>query len=162
MDVINRAKEWGADLIGNFIQGIKAKAGELWDTVKGIAGGVADFLGFSEPRLGPLSSFHEFAPDMMALFAQGIRDNAHLVTDAIGDSYDLEPVIRLAATGSPRSGFVSGSGTGAQAGTLGRGQTPQVLSIVLELDKQQLGRAVYRLNEEETQRVGLKLAGGYA
>lgn len=36
------------------------------------------------------------------------------------------------------------------------------LTVILELDRMQLGRAVYRLNNEETQRVGLNLAGGIA
>lgn len=36
------------------------------------------------------------------------------------------------------------------------------LTVILELDRMQLGRAVYRLNNEETQRVGVRLAGGYA
>ena len=36
------------------------------------------------------------------------------------------------------------------------------ITIVLELDKVQLGKAVYKLNNEETQRVGVKLSGAYA
>lgn len=36
------------------------------------------------------------------------------------------------------------------------------LTVILELDRMQLGKAVYRLNNEETQRVGVKLSGGYA
>lgn len=41
-------------------------------------------------------------------------------------------------------------------------RTGRDLTVILELDSVQLGRAVYRLNEEETQRVGVKLAGGFA
>ena len=36
------------------------------------------------------------------------------------------------------------------------------INIILELDKQVFGRAVYRMNKEETQRVGVQLAGGIA
>jgi hypothetical protein len=36
------------------------------------------------------------------------------------------------------------------------------LTVILELDRMQLGKAVYRLNNEETQRVGVNLAGGFA
>ena len=46
-----------------------------------VANGIADFLEFSEPDKGPLSNFHTWAPDMMELYAQGIRDNMYLVTD---------------------------------------------------------------------------------
>jgi hypothetical protein len=34
--------------------------------------------------------------------------------------------------------------------------------VILELDRMQLARAVYQLNNQETQRVGMRLAGGYA
>ena len=36
------------------------------------------------------------------------------------------------------------------------------LTVILELDRMQLGKVVYRLNNEETQRVGVNLAGGFA
>ena len=71
------------------IDGIKAKARALLDGVKNIAQGIKDFLGFSEPEKGPLSNFHTYAPDMMQLFAKGIKDNEHLITDQIGKSFDF-------------------------------------------------------------------------
>ena len=33
------------------------------------------------------------------------------------------------------------------------------ITVVMQLDHRELGRAVYSLNNEETQRVGVKLAG---
>lgn len=80
---VDNALQWGKDLIDNFIDGILGKAGELWDAVKGIAGGIVDFLGFSEPDKGPLSKFHTFAPDMMQLYAKGITDSAYIAEDAM-------------------------------------------------------------------------------
>jgi hypothetical protein len=41
-------------------------------------------------------------------------------------------------------------------------ERPQNLTVVLELDRMELARAIYRLNGQETQRVGAKLAGGFA
>ena len=82
MTGVNAANTWGRDLIQNFIQGIKDKLGALRDTVAGVASTVKSFLGFSEPELGPLSDFHTFAPDMMRLYSEGIRDNLHLVENA--------------------------------------------------------------------------------
>ncbi len=87
--IVSDAWAWGSDLIGNFIDGIWAKAGELWESVKEIARGVKDFLGFSEPKEGPLSNFHTYAPDMMKLFAEGIRDNEYLVQDQIEKSFNF-------------------------------------------------------------------------
>ena len=83
------AKTWGKDLIDNFIGGIKEKWENLKQTVSNVAQSVKDFLGFSEPKMGPLSNFHTYAPDMMDLFAQGIRDNEHVVTDQIAKSFDF-------------------------------------------------------------------------
>lgn len=88
-DAVGSAFSWGADLIKNFISGIFSGVGKLWDGIKSIAGGIADFLGFSEPEKGPLSNFHTFAPDMMKLFAQGIKDNENLIYDQIEDSFDI-------------------------------------------------------------------------
>ena len=77
-----KALTWGRDLIDNFVAGIKAKVSSLVSAVKSVAGSVADYIGFSEPDKGPLSDFHTYAPDMMKLYSQGIRDNLWRVTDA--------------------------------------------------------------------------------
>ena len=90
------ALQWGKDLLDNFTQGIKDKIGNLKETLRGAADKVKDFLGFSEPDEGPLSNFHTFAPDMMELFASGIKDNTSLITDAISGSFNLQPQIRNA------------------------------------------------------------------
>ena len=95
MERVEAAKEWGRDLIDNFTQGIKDKLGNLWNTVKSIASGIKNLLGFSEPKEGPLSDFHTYAPDMMALFAKGIKDNAYLITDQIGESFDFGGMINV-------------------------------------------------------------------
>ena len=80
-DLPSKALQWGQDLIDNFVSGITSAASGLWDEVTNIADGIADIIGFSEPKKGPLSNFHTYAPDMMKLYAQGIRDNMYLVTD---------------------------------------------------------------------------------
>lgn len=94
MDIVNSAKEWGNHLIQNFINGITEKISNLKNAVKNVAQSVRDFIGFSVPKLGPLSEADEFAPDFMKLFAQGIKENAHLVTDQIVKSLDLESEIQ--------------------------------------------------------------------
>lgn len=82
-DLPSKALTWGKDLISNFTKGIRDKWDELKGGLSNIAEGVADFLGFSEPEKGPLANFHTFAPDMMRLYAQGIKDNMYLVTDQL-------------------------------------------------------------------------------
>ena len=87
---IENAKTWGSDLIRNFIDGIVGQAQALWNTIKDIGQGIRNLIGFSEPKEGPLSNFHTYAPDMMKLFAQGVRENEHLVTDALNSSFDFD------------------------------------------------------------------------
>ena len=101
---VEAAKQWGADLIQNFISGITSKVSGLWNTIKSIAGGIKNMLGFSEPKEGPLSNFHTYAPDMMELFAKGIRDNEHLITDQIRSSFNLGQAFTGAAAGAVAAG----------------------------------------------------------
>lgn len=97
---VQEAWEWGRDLIDNFTDGIKSALGGLWDTVKGVAKGIKSFLGFSEPEAGPLSDFHTYAPDMMRLFAQGIKDNEYLVKEQIASSFDFGELGAPGGTGA--------------------------------------------------------------
>lgn len=90
---ISDAWSWGSDLITNFANGIIAKAQEVWEAVKGVATSIWELLHFSEPEKGPLANFSTYAPDMMRTFAQGIRANEHLVSDAVASAFDLAPVI---------------------------------------------------------------------
>lgn len=76
------AVTWGKDMMISFGNGIAEAASHVWDNVKGVARGVKKIIGFSEPDEGPLSDFHTYAPDMMKSFADGIRKNTHLVTEA--------------------------------------------------------------------------------
>ena len=85
MQLKDDALSWGRDMIDNFIGGIRDRAAALWDTVTDLAQGLRDFLGFSEPKRGPLSNFHTFAPDMMDLYAQGIKQNTPKVTRQVDD-----------------------------------------------------------------------------
>lgn len=66
--IIEGAKGWGSDLLGNFISGITSMFGKLKDTVSSAAQTVADYLHFSEPKYGPLSDFNESGGDMVKNF----------------------------------------------------------------------------------------------
>lgn len=131
---IEEAKTWGKDLMDNFIGGIKAKIQALKDTVKNVAQTVKDFLGFSEPKEGPLSNFHTYAPDMMDLFAKGIRDNESIVRNQINKSFDFGSV------GSISSNNISG-GTFDQE-SLTEAFTEALSTLKFEWDDRNLGRMV--------------------
>ena len=82
-DIIQSALTWGSDMVSNFTSGIRSAWGTLKSGVSGMAGHVKSFVGFSEPEEGPLSDFHTYAPDMMELFAKGIKDNEYKVIDNV-------------------------------------------------------------------------------
>lgn len=84
---------WGRDLIDNFVEGIKERIQRVIETIREIAQSIRDLIGFSEPKIGPLSNFHTFPEDMMKLFADEIRDHEHLITDQIARSFDVGPQI---------------------------------------------------------------------
>lgn len=84
--VIGSAWDWGMDLIQNFVKGI---TGNIWRVTQGVekvAERIKGILGFSEPEEGPLSNFHTYAPDMMKLFAQGIKENEDLIARQFDDA----------------------------------------------------------------------------
>ena len=126
-NAINSAVSWGADLITNFWNGIKSKLSWLWDGVKGIAQGIANFLGFSEPKEGPLSNFHTFAPDMMELFMKGINDNKDRLTDTVADAFDFGGLI------TEPNGLIAGSSAQGLAG--GESGFGGVIDLYIDGDK---------------------------
>lgn len=82
--IVDSALNWGQDLINNFKQGIEDKWDGLKRGISDVGQGIKDFLGFSVPKEGPLSDFDTYAPDMMALFVQGLNDNMHKLTTMLG------------------------------------------------------------------------------
>lgn len=135
------AKTWGSDLIGNFIGGIKEKWNALKDTVSGIGQGIKDFLGFSEPKKGPLSDFHTYAPDMMELFAKGIEDNKKMLLNTVADAFNFSDII----TDDQPQLSLAGAGSGVTNVTMNiYGAEGQDVNELAEIISQKLGAAVKR------------------
>lgn len=119
-----QALTWGRDMLDNFVQGIKDKIAKLGDALKGAAQKVKNFLGFSEPKEGPLSNFHTYAPDMMELYAEGITQNVGLVTSA---TRKAAQAVKSGFTAAA-SASMSGSPALAAAGASGT----QVIQLVVD------------------------------
>lgn len=134
------ALTWGKDLIDNFVRGIKSKISAVTSAVSGIASKVKSFLGFSEPEEGPLSNFHTYAPDMMKLFAQGIKDNEKVVTDQIAKSFNFETAtvgFESSGVGVSSAGIVNGINSGRSSGAT----IPSRIELVMKSeDGQTFGR----------------------
>lgn len=82
--IIGNARDWGRNLIGNFIDGIKAMIGKVKEAATNVANAVKDRLGFSSPtKEGPGADADKWMPNMMEMFAAGIEDNIAQVSSAI-------------------------------------------------------------------------------
>lgn len=148
--LISGAWQWGADLINNFVDGIKAFISRPIDAIRGLAGKIKALLGFSEPEEGPLSNFHTYAPDMMRLFAEGIERNAGMIASAVSSAFNLKPAITAGASGKEEVFTVPKH----SPSSAGNGN----MTVILELNGTELGRAVTPLVEAEQRRMGVRLA----
>lgn len=138
------AWQWGSDMMLNFIEGIRSWFGQLVNDLKSIGQTVKNFIGFSEPKMGPLSDFHTYAPDMMELFASGIRDNADLIQDAFDDSVNLEtPSINTT------SGYI-----GSQASGGASSENPIVIVVKSILDGREIGETSYKYSLQKARVIG--------
>lgn len=85
-------KTWGKDLIDNFIAGVKEKFNDIKEVFKSLGEIIKNLIGFSEPKEGPLSKFHTFAPDMIDLFTKGIKDNEGKLRRQMEESFNFSDV----------------------------------------------------------------------
>lgn len=97
---------WGNHIVEGIASGMRQKESVVASAASSIAGAIKGFLHFSEPDVGPLSNFHTYAPDMMRLFAQGVRDNESVVTDAIEDAFDFSDKFDYQTIGAADYGVV--------------------------------------------------------
>ena len=141
--LIEDALTWGADLIQGIIDGITSIAGDLWDTVTDIAGGIADLLGFSVPKKGPL---HEWAynnpgADMLKLYEEGIQSELPSLQNSIN-------VVAQTMTGAAGSQAIDYTGSfdrisGQLGGIL---EMDRVINVTAQIGDQSFGSAVARAN----------------
>ena len=94
-ELVDAALNWGKDMINNFITGLKSGVNKIGETMSEIAGGVSNYIHFSEPDVGPLSDFHTYAPDMIDLFTRGIKENKKYLQDTVADAFDFQDLIEM-------------------------------------------------------------------
>ena len=95
MGVISaNAAIWGEDMMISLSNGIITGNNQwLVPTLQAVAQTMTDYLGHSEPKLGPLAHDSEWMPDMMQNFIMGIDEYAPDLTEAIVSAFDLQPLI---------------------------------------------------------------------
>lgn len=74
---------WGTDIDSGLSQGLIDKIPDVKAAAGNVAAVIHDILGFSEPKEGPLSNFHTYAPDMIKLWCSGIRSNLGMVDSSV-------------------------------------------------------------------------------
>jgi len=89
LDAVSAAREWGSDLIGNFVDGLVSGVSAVWDKIVGVAEMIASPFMHSVPKVGPFKEEKKWMPHLMENLADGLKKNAHLVTDQISDSFDM-------------------------------------------------------------------------
>lgn len=150
----------GIDLISGLGKGIVKGVGNVVksavNAAKGVLSAIKNALGIHSPS----RIMAEYGRMIDEGLAQGILDNIDVAKDAMESvsAAVSEPVIGAAEYGGMEDSYetFTVSDTPSQQQETGRD-----LTVILELDKMQLGRAIYRLNNEETQRVGVRLSGAY-
>lgn len=110
---VQKAKEWGKDLVQNFIDGIMSKIKSLANAVSNVASTVRSYLHFSKPDIGPLSDFDKYAPDMIDLFTKGLDINAHKIGESFNKTLDFD----VATVPYAQSNFGTATSTAVNAMT---------------------------------------------
>ena len=140
VDVINSARQVCSDIVNSITSFFQISSpsklmegfGRFLD--QGIAGGIDDEAD------APVRSMIRVSKDISDAFAPTISADAIRPT-----GFAYEPQSEMTALGRvSRTASVN-----------------RPLTVILQLDRQILGKAVYQLNNEEEQRVGVQLAGGY-
>jgi hypothetical protein len=120
----------GANLIGQLINGVKSKIGEITATIAGVAGQVRAYLPFSPARVGPLSDLDRV--DVLGSVTANVAQSAAPLTNAVGSALQgarnviglpaSDPLQSMATTVTP--GTAAPIGTGAIAPTPQGGNIP--------------------------------------
>ena len=104
----NNAYIWGMDMMRLLANGIADGSNTyILPAIDQLTELIKSRLGYSEPSVGPLARTHTWMPDMMALLARGIRDSSWMVASALGEAFDLAPVLNARGGSSFNYGGVS-------------------------------------------------------
>lgn len=105
--LVDSAKNWGANLMQNLIDGISSKIQAVKNKAKEVAETVKDFLGFSSPtKEGPGSTADRWMPNLMSMLADQLTSSRPMLQRAL-DGVAMD--IGAGVNGVPLSGGVPSS-----------------------------------------------------
>ena len=147
MNILEGIKNGILGAVGAVVDAARSAGRAIWDAITG-------FFNINSP-----SKRMMWVGEMLDKgLAEGIGKSIPLVEDAMDEMNGMiaEPQI---ATMSAGGGYANSASV---LNAMEREQNPnRNLTVILQLEKTQLARAIYTLNNEEIQRVGVNLAGGY-
>lgn len=138
--LLQGAAEWAADLIDGLVNGITNGISRVQGAVSSVAQGIRDFIGFSEPKEGPLSDFHTYMPDMFDMLEEGIEEGAPELEATLNSALAMPAIGQPAALAEGYGSF--GGGT----------ETVTPVNIYIGQDK--LDTILLRTNQNATYRRG--------
>ena len=178
---INEAWEWGKNLVEGLWQGIADTATEFWNNLTGwlsdVWEGIKDFFGIHSPSTKGAWLMEMFTKGMgngLDKFGSDVLDKANELNGKINSTFSGKKRLNLAADFGELSDVQTGilthknaensgwNGTGEEI-IIPRKETQETRTqtVILQLDRHELARAIYTLGREEEQRVGIKLVGAY-
>ena len=83
MDKVNNSWSWRCDLIQNLVNGIRYLYADVVNAVADVANAIWEYLHFSVPEKGPLTTVNEWMPDFMKGLADGIDRSRKYVEKAV-------------------------------------------------------------------------------
>ena len=87
--LVDRAWEWGSDIVDNFIGGIKSMWDEWSGTWEDFGGLIYDLLHHSTPEKGPLKDDDKWTKDMMDNFIGGITAKQGELQQTVNSTADI-------------------------------------------------------------------------
>ena len=150
--VIGDARNWGRNLIQNFIDGINAMIGKVKDAVTKVADTVADHLGFHSPaKKGPGKDADKWMPNLMDMMADGIEDNVYKVEGSVNMTART-----LQGVESPDNSIANAVGNAVLgAMQMSSNQSNQEQGdIILQIDGITVGRVLGPILDNERGRTG--------
>ena len=160
-----------SDKITGIWQGIKDKAASVWN-------GITDFIHNAIEKIKGFFNFHWELPKIKlphfkleGSFSLSPPSVPHLAVDWYKKAMDNGMILKSPTIfGQAGNHLLGGGEAGDEAvvgvdslrgmiqAAVGQGRS-RPMTVILQLDKTELGRTIYQLNNAETQRVGVRLAG---
>lgn len=145
----------GLSMMEGLTNGMESASRRLLQTANRIAETVTRTVRRSFRINSPSKVFEGIGTNLMAGMELGMEEGRN---DALEAARNITSDVTI--TASAKSAQVQ-TGIDNTRNTQTGAATTRNLTVIMELNKTELGRAVYQLNEEQTQRVGVRLAGGF-